>query len=810
MTAARLILNYHIYVLLFLCGLLIAPNAHADTGKPESDTQKSAPSRIEAWYAGRIVEELKQFGYDTLENKAAHAPPNPMGAVADDYILGTGDRLQITLRGQINDTRTAEIDKSGRLIIEHFAPLPAAGRRFADIREELSARTTSNWHDTQIYLALDAPRQIDVLLIGHVKNPGRKTLSVYHSVMDALAESGGIEKTGTLRRIKLIRDGRTLMIDLYGLLIHGQSAADIRLQDDDRIVIPPIGPTLAIAGDVKRPAIYEIPQDLEGMWHAPEERSAALSLNDALALAGGTLGPGENRALHLFPSSNGEEHVRSIDNPFAPALSDGSILRIDQGRDLRKGTIELAGAVLKPGIYTLDEHPSLARLLSDTAVTGRKIYPLFAVIERWDAHTMQPEYLHFSPRGVLQKHFDRRLADGDTVHLFDGDTIAAYAAPQENAKEPTAEDNVTEEGSRAEDPADDTNTNGTDLPPLLQSYIADHTVHVHGAVRRAGDYPASTGATLEDLIAAAGGFTRKADKARIEITSAAQGQDLQKGRTGLRREWINASQTDPADISLTAGDTVRVASIPRAAAPESVRLAGEIKTPGDYGILPGETLSELIERAGGLTDFAYPDGTIFSRESARRAERSRFENAARELEQAAARAATTGKDVNETRIALVRDLAQELKDARPAGRITVEADPEILSRSPELDIMLEPGDRIYIPRRPLNVRVTGEVLSPAALQFRSGKSAQDYIMEAGGFTWHADKDRAFVVYPDGSAQPVETGIWTRTALMIPPGSTLIVPRDPKPFDFIESARDITQILSNLALTGIWLDDIGDD
>jgi hypothetical protein len=128
---------------------------------------------------------------------------------------------------------------------------------------------------------------------------------------------------------------------------------------------------------------------------------------------------------------------------------------------------------------------------------------------------------------------------------------------------------------------------------------------------------------------------------------------------------------------------------------------------------------------------------------------------------------------------------------------------------PELDLLLQTGDRIYIPKRDLTVRVHGEVLSAASLQFREGKAPLDYINEAGGFTFHADKDRTFVLYPDGSAQPLQVSAWNYKPIFIPPGSTIVVPRDPKPFDFIQSAKDISQILSNLAVTAIFIDDVVD-
>ena len=157
-----------------------------------------------------------------------------------------------------------------------------------------------------------------------------------------------------------------------------------------------------------------------------------------------------------------------------------------------------------------------------------------------------------------------------------------------------------------------------------------------------------------------------------------------------------------------------------------------------------------------------------------------------------------------------RALAAELEDAEGIGRITVEADPATLSAKPELDLLLESGDRLFIPKRNLTVRVNGEVLSPAALQFREGKSARTYIDEAGGFTYHADKDRTFVLFPDGSAKPLSVSSWRHSPTFIPPGSTVVVPRDPQPFDFVSSFKDVSQILSNLAVTAIFIDDVSDD
>ena len=186
----------------------------------------------------------------------------------------------------------------------------------------------------------------------------------------------------------------------------------------------------------------------------------------------------------------------------------------------------------------------------------------------------------------------------------------------------------------------------------------------------------------------------------------------------------------------------------------------------------------------------------------------RFRAQARQIKRAVATALEMDEErIGAGKIAEARALAKELEEIQGVGRITVEADRGMLESQPELDILLEAGDRIFIPKRSLNVRVTGEVLSPAALQVRDGKDPLDYIHEAGGFSFHADKRRTFVLYPDGSAQPLQVSSWNHKATFIPPGSTIIVPRDPEPFDFIQSAKEGSQILSNLAITAIFIDDV---
>jgi protein involved in polysaccharide export with SLBB domain len=788
---------------------LLAPDDYKDLlarMQPVIDNA-DPPSPLEDMYSKRVVDEVRQFGYDMFQTQRGNETEQkrnadmalPAGAVQDNFVLNFGDKLNIVFRGQRREQGIYSITNDGLLIVEDMAPVPAAGRTIGQVRAALETMA-SDLHNTDVYVALDSVRQVNVLVVGHVRHPGRQTLTVFHTVLDALIQAGGIEKTGTLRQIKLVREGRTQVIDLYGLLVYGSAGMDMTLRDGDRILIPPIGPTVAITGGVKRPGIYEILPSLKGMRHRPDESSEKLSLQEALDLAGGLLSPGNNRFIRLDLTSDGRERTEDLTAPFVPALGDGSILAVERADEQRTETVELTGHTRQPGIHALGRAPTLSALLSDARVLGPDIYPLIGVIERTDTRTMAHQLIDFPPRLVIAGEYDRKLQDGDIVSLFSRRQMMALQKPGEPQGK-------SEEGS-ADDPGDGP------LDSAMESFLKERSVYVRGAVRDPGPWPVSEGTTLDSAIAIAGGLTLEANTANIEVTTALRGGGHQdEGRSGTGRIMVDYRETDPNTVAIAPGDAIRINQKYGKTEGQSVMIAGEVYHPGKYDLLPGDTLGRLMERAGGITDQAYPDGAIFSRDSDRRAEEARFRAAARELERSIAAAAAgddkKGNAPDAEQIAMARDLADELKNVEAVGRITVQADPAILKTHPEQDILLETGDRIYIPRRGLTVRVHGEVLSPASLQFREDKTPLDYIAEAGGMTYYADDERAFILYPDGSAQPLLVSAWNHKAVFVPPGSTIVVPRDPKPFDFMATARDFTQVLSNLAITGIFLSDIKD-
>lgn len=756
-------------------------------GNAAHTPQTASQTPIETMYSDRAEQSLALFGYDLFNAGEKPSARIPAGRVQDNYVLGNGDKIEITIRGQENERKIYEINSQGELVTDNLSTVTVSGKTLGQVRKTLEEEA-ARLHNIEINVSLSAPRQIDILVIGDVEKPGRKTLTAFHTILDALQESAGVRKTGSLRQIKLVRGGKSTPVDLYAVLMQGGAGADMPLRDGDRIIVPPIGSTVAVSGAVKRPGIYEI------------RKGESLSTLEMLGMAGGVLAPGNNRFIRLSLNNDGRETVEDVSEPMKKLFGDGGLLTVSQAREKRTDNIELSGHTREPGEHDFKKAKTLSELIKNEQVFGDSLYPLIGVIERHDKKSLTKTLIEFSPRGVLQKNSDLPLNEGDVVHLFSMQQIRNLG--QNVAKEPLLK-NVAynnkndQESSEIKDGA-------------IASFLEERAAFVRGAVRQPGAYPVSRDTTLDALISVAGGVTIEANTDNVEVTSRLVPVDEDDDSIAPNRRSASLSE---ANIGISPGDTVRVNQKFNRVEEQSVTLLGEVRNPGKYDLMPGDTMLSLLERAGGVTDIAYPDGVIFSRASERKQEESRYQAQARDLEVKLAemmRSEDKDKKPDAAQISAAQSLIAQLKEAKAVGRITVEADPSILTADKEQDILLEGGDKIYIPRRPLTVRVGGEVLSPAALQFRKGKGAEDYIDEAGGTTYFADKDRAFVVYPDGSAKPLSVSAWKQSINMIPPGSTIIVPRDPKPFDFLESAETITTVLANIALTGFYLDDLGND
>jgi len=326
------------------------------------------------------------------------------------------------------------------------------------------------------------------------------------------------------------------------------------------------------------------------------------------------------------------------------------------------------------------------------------------------------------------------------------------------------------------------------------SFTLEHAVSVAGGVQRPGAYPASGEISIESLAAVAGGFAHKVDVKSVEISMF----DTPSQRTVSRT--IDGTRVSLSSVDVKAGASVRFNTLETDQEMGTVLLTGEFVNPGVYSIRKGETLREVLERAGGTTDFAYPLGAVMTREAVLKKQRESLKRMAREIDNALAVAAVKA-DLSPAAVEAAQMLTARVGRMEASGRMVVEADPAVLRSKPELDTILEGGDRMHMPKRPNFVLVAGDVLNPGAMQFEPGKTVKSYLYEAGGYQQSADDERVFLVYPNGVAQPAKISNWmSGGGMQIPPGSTIVVPKDLDPITTLEIVREVSGIFGQLAIS----------
>lgn len=797
----------------------LRPDPVQSTVLPPPAAPEEPLSAAESFYAARIEgPPLRQFGYDTF--RAGPTPTQGFGALPADYVLGPDDELVLAFRGRARQTLTLRIGRDGMLLLPDLAPIPAAGRSLKDLRAHLEGLAARDLGGSEVFVSIGQVRQMNVFVAGEVLRPGFTGLNALSTVLDALSAAGGVRKTGSLRAIRVEGPHGRRVIDLYAVIADAPGAADLSLREGDRIIVPPVGGTVAVAGDVARPAIYELPA-----------RAASAPLADMLALAGGTIRPGGNRLLVQQNDSAGRRSYAEL----APgsAVRRGDAVLVQPGAAVVANTVRLGGHVAIPLTRAAAggrQVQTLRGLIADRRLLRNDPYVRMGAVWRADARTGQRGFVGFDLGRVLEGRANMPLRDGDEVIILGRTDVAWLAsAPVQRALRGEA----APEGAQGADcaaltalalasrasPQRFAHVRGAGFPELgappcpqvmldypdLPAFLLDHAVVMTGEARSPGLFPIVDDTGLDLVIAAGGGLSDAADLRLVEFAREPADSG---GAIPLARTRLDLTSRNFAAVRLSPRDTVR---IPRAFGDRDtgpVILAGEFLRPGTYDIRRGERLSEVIARAGGLTPQAYPYGAVFTRESVRRRQQEGFERTARDLEtsliQVASGQAVAGSRATRTdlgaAISAGRELANALREARAAGRMVVEANPVILAARPELDVLLEPGDIIAIPKRPNEVTVVGAVLNAGSLQFRSGWRANDYVRASGGTQRFADPARAFVVLPNGQSTAAGLGAWQQGGPPIPPGSLVVVPQDPSPYETWGFVRDLTQVLGQVSVS----------
>jgi len=744
-----------------------------------ASAQDAPLSTSEAYVRGQlpseISTEISQFGYDLFGAPPDTFAPVEAVPVGPGYLLGPGDELRITVWGKaLNAEYAPVVDRDGKIALPTLGVLHLAGLTFAEAKELIAKELGRYYTDFNLNVSMGRLRSIQVFVVGHARSPGRYTVSSLSTLVNALFAAGGPGKSGTMRDIRLIRSGEIAAhFDMYDFLLRGDKSNDVRLMPEDVVFIPPVGSLVAVAGNVKTPAIYEVTE--------------AKRLTDLIEMAGGFAATADIQRIQIQRiSDNREQVVRIADLRNMPQkdnilLADGDIIRVFPIVQRIANPIYLEGNVLRPGTYEWHEGirvrdiiPSADHLLPETLMD-------FALIERLVPPDLHMEHFSFDVGKALIGS-----DESENVLLQPHDTVRVL--------------------------------NKWDVMPK-------QVVRVTGAVNNPGEYEYRPSMRLSNLIELAGGtkrfaYTKQAELTRVTPTD--EGPLTEKITVSLAPQAL----TDPAsNILLQEDDYLFVRTVPEWTQYETASIKGEARFPGVYTFEKGEKLSDLIRRAGGFTDAAYLKGAVFTRESVRELQQKSLDEAIDRLEQQLlansvekARAALSPEQVaaEETAKTAQQALLAKLRAAKAKGRVAIELqDLEQFEQSPH-DVTLESDDQLVIPQTPQHIQVIGAVYNPSAFLYEHRAAVKSYLNQAGGLTDDADADNIYVLKVDGTAVSRQSTSrfrllrwdsrshrWTGGSffsMVLDPGDTIVVPEKLEKVAWLREAKDITQILYQVAVT----------
>ena len=817
-----------------------------DQNDDYEDNQAIRPEQLQQRFDD-IDPSLKPFGYKLFAGKPSTFAPVSHAPVPSNYQVGVGDSISVQLYGKESQSHELTVDRQGRIIIPDLGPLQVAGLSFEQVQELIHNEVSNRMIGMQAAVSMGELRSIQIYVMGEAYQPGSYTVSSLTTIMQALITSGGMSDIASLRNIQLKRGGETIAtLDLYDFLIHGNVSDDRILQQGDIVFIPPRGSMVRVHGEVLRPAMYELKNET--------------TVKQVLNLAGGAKPNAYTDAIRVQRIDNGERVVNTVNlnnGQHSTQLNDGDEVEVPAVSNEINQSIMLVGAVARPGYYQWREGIKINDIIKSTtrsllsitdvsyglvirernqrrdidvyqfdvaaAVNGdpkenltlqqRDQIILFSRYENAEDERKQLSDFVISESEKDRQERQQMLSDyrkkyyrditgfvdkdpNKTNEINTGSEVAEqlqglFSRPQEQ------EENEIEEYASY--------SRNSLLEPVLAKLRNQFTyeqelpvVSVTGEVRYPGIYPLAKNASELDLIAAAGGFKESAYLDRAEITR----MRIAEGETQTDYLTINLRQALQGEqqTQLKGRDSLHVFQIPEWQNTVEVTLKGEVRFPGTYTVRRGETLSALIQRAGGFTDFAFPQGAVFTRAELKELESERMRTLAKQLQQEIATNAITGSENSSHTYQETRQLLQDLMNVEPVGRLIIDL-PQIVAGGLQGDIELKDGDQLLVPNVRNTVNIIGEVQMASSYLYDGSLTAEDYIRRAGGIRKKADEDRIFIVKSNGSIQMLERGGWfsLNDDIRLEPGDTIVVPLDTQYVDNLTIWAQATQILYQIGV-----------
>ena len=750
---------------------VISPRAVAQPSfqSTESSDGEGIPGLTESKRAEAARPELKPFGYDLFAGEPSTFAPATDIPIPVDYIIGPGDTIEVQLFGNENAQYNLVVTRDGILNFPKIGPISVVGLEFSELRQSLQLQISEQLIGVKASITMGPLRSIRVFVLGDAYRPGSYTVSALSTMTNALFVSGGINTIGSLRNVQLKRNGRLVStIDLYDLLLKGDTSGDARLQPGDVIFIPPLGKTVGVDGEVRRPAIYEL--------------KGESSVNEVISLAGGLLPTAYPQASQIERINEYRQRT-VIDVDLATPAGMSVVVRADDTvriysvLEKREDIVLLSGHVHRSGSFQWHNGMRLTDLIPSVRDLRPQADLRYVMIRRETEDALQMLALSANLESALTSpgtEVNILLRPRDQVTVFD------LSADRSSVIAPVIDE----------------------LRQQASQNTPSQIVAIGGRVRAPGFYPLEEGMRISDLLRAGGHLDEAAYALDAELTR----YEIQEGRfreTALIEVNLARVLSGDAisDFVLEPHDILNIKEIPLWRDLEQVEVVGEVRFPGTYPIRRGERLSSVIERAGGLTDLAFAQGAIFLREELRRREQEQLRELLARLEGEVS-AANISPGGDESTQAARTSLLRQVRQTRPTGRLVIDL-PVILAGAfdTSADVILANSDRLLIPKESQTVTVIGEVQYPTSHIFEPNVDRNDYIDKSGGTTSEADKKRIYVVRSDGSVEPASGSMFFRNrgGGDIYPGDTIVVPFDADRYNKLNLWTSVTTIIYNIGV-----------
>lgn len=648
----------------------------------------------------------KVFGRDIFNNKNLTFEPNMNIATPQNYRLGPGDAVIIDVYGASQKTINSSVSPDGDIVVEGFGPIQVSGLTVGQANARIAAQLGARYSSSKVKLSLGQTRTITVNVMGEVLAPGTYTLSAFASVFHALYMAGGTNTLGTLRNIKVYRDNRLItVVDIYDYILNGKLTGNVRLADGDVIVVGPYDSLVTIDGKVKRPMIYEMKKNE--------------SLGSLLKYAGGFAGNAYRKSVRVVRKTGREYSVYNVNefdtNSFL--VADGDSVTVDSILNRYDNTVEVKGAVFRPGKYQLGgEITSVRSLIEHAEGLTENAFGAHAVMHRMKA--------------------DRMLK----VVSIDVDGIMS--------------------GTVADVPLQN---NDVLFVPQKSETMAERTITIHGEVNYPGVYKYADDETIEDFVLQAGGLTDAASLVKVDVARRVSNPKALADDSIIARTYSFALK-DGFVIDGTPGfalkpfDEVYVRRSPGYSRQQNIRVEGNVMFAGTYTLSSdNERLSDIIKKAGGLNSLAYAPGARLERRLTPE-EKMRMQTVLK-----MARTQSGSKD----------SIDIDKLDIGNTYSVGIELDKALTKPGGDADIVLREGDRLIVPEYNGTVKISGDVMFPNTVAYEKGKSGSYYINQAGGWGNRAKKTHTYIIYMNGTVAKLGRGA------KILPGCEIVVPSKPE-------------------------------